>query len=126
MNSLKKKLKEDAKAFALKPDCSLHHNIMNKIEKANLLKIQKYSWVNHWLLPAGFVAAASLLVLINISKPLSTDSSDNLIGENQEIVQYLDIDSLSLSLESNLLGRINSEKQALKRDFETLKNLYVL
>lgn len=126
MNGIKQKLKEDSQAFKITPDSRLHRNIMKNIQQSDAIIRQKSSWFNHWLIPAGFMAAASLILVLNLSNPLQNDMTKNPIIVMNENVQLVDFDELSTTLEANLLSSINLEKQALQKDFEYMQSLFIL
>lgn len=149
MKNIINTLKQDANAFKQSPPNSAHEHIMHGIQIEQFAKNQaahktkqgtrqdssrsllsKLTNYSYWILPTG-LSAASLLIVLNmqtqdIKKELESENMQPQITVVQLDLETLSINSLSVALESNLVAKIKTEKQALKNDLEYMKNLFIL
>ena len=126
---LKQKLVQDAQAFKKTPAQKVHNTIMHRIEntKKAQQKVKSFRLLN-WLIPTGFAAAASMLVVMNITPTSISDKAVIQSNLNYQVVKLskLDIKALSMALESNLTSNIQAEKKALLADLNYIKNIFTL
>ncbi|MFK8010553.1 MAG: hypothetical protein AB8B80_00835 [Marinicellaceae bacterium] len=129
MKSLEQQLKRDAKAFYKNPPHGFHESVMRKVENTvhSNGKVKSFETFK-WFIPSGFVAAAIMLVVINMTPATKIDSTVAQTHLNLKSVQIskLNINDLSMNLESNLISHIQAEKKALQADFQYMKSKFTL
>ncbi len=138
INSIEQKLKEGAKTFRVEPRSIVHENIMKNVASrppeisVPLIKSQKPSW--HWFLPAGLTAVIAMSVFIFVNNdvqdlPKAASNNSHLSSEllsMTKVVEQMDVNVLSLALETELTTKMESEKKALMKDFYYLKTFFAI
>jgi len=128
-NILKEKLIKDAQAFKKKPSAKVFDSIVQSIENTNNTDIESKSFVSfNWLIPSGFVAAALMLIMLNlIPEPVIEKQPVHALSEQKMVeISNLNINTLSVALESKLISKIQAEQKALNADFNYMKKFFTL
>lgn len=139
INTIEKKLKEDAKAFKTMPPPSVHDNVMKNITSESIdtlnvpTKQRLFTWQS--LLPALPAALATALVMslyifvnsddFSTTHPTNAHLSDELLSVTKA-VDKINVTVVSQAIESQLTTEMELEKQALMKDFYYFKTFFAL
>lgn len=128
---LKQSLKQEATAFEINPPESAHSEIMRKVEIQGLKSGRLDKGITHsrkinWFLPMGATLTALILVMMNLPQSIESNSSDSSLENSTLPLQIVDLDDLSMRLETHLANEFKQEQEAIKKDLIYMKNLFLL
>lgn len=130
MNFIEKQLKQDSIEFdqEAKGDLDLNHaRITSKITQLNqsqnkspsILRSYGFKWVT------ALSTAAALVVIVNLNMQTQPTTKPQNISISVESDKFTPL-VVAARLDTALLSHLQKEKQALSKDIESIKKLFVL
>ena len=129
MNFIEKQIKKDALQFdqeAIANIAKVNSKITSNLAQASKPRSNRFSLSNPFLLIGGATAAIAIMITLNLDNRIQTIPQQQELTIKLETVENYSTMLVSSTLNQVLIDNLQKEKQALSKDIDSLKKLFVL